>query len=253
MFFLNITMKSFKIFLLEQEDFEQFLQAHFGQEVAKSPVVKSKFSGQPHPTDIPVLTHVPVISTDPNDPDAIHRWADRVRRGDSKNPAYRVHPEETTLKFHSEQIRTHPKTGQKYHIVRYDANNVERQMAILSAEYKKVQPHKKGNVTLIQTPLPTFVNNPWTPDRGLPGVAPSIGSILTAAHGLKGYNLAADHEIMNDTDRNLLSDNIVTYAAKISKKNDGDDDNNQQISPEPKPDLSYDLNSDTSRKKPVLA
>ena len=249
----SYTIKTFKTFLLEQEDFDQFLQAHFGQEAAKSPVVKSKFSGQPHPSDIPVLTHVPVISTDPNDPDAIHRWADRVRMGDSKNPAYRVHPEQTTLKFHSEQIRTHPETGQKYHIVRYDANDAERQMATLSAEHKKVQPHKKGNVTLIQRPLPRFVNNPWTPDRGLPGVAPSIGSILTAAHGLKGYDLAADHGMMNDTDRNLLSDNIVTYAAKIPKKKDGDGGNDPQKSPEPKPDLSYDLTSGSSRRKPVLA
>lgn len=237
-------MKSFKTFLLEQEDFEQFLQAHFGTEAAKSPVLRSKVSGQPHPMEIPIVTTVPVISTDPNDTNAIHRWAERVRMGDSKNPAYRVHPEQTSLRFHSEQIRTHPETGQKYHILRYDASDVENQILNLNAEYKKVQPHKKGNVTLIQRPLARFVNNPYTPDRGLSGVAPSVGGILSAAHGLQGYDLAADHGIYNDSDRNLLTSNIITYAAKIPRKRGRGDDNPQE-SPDPKPD--------PSRRKPVLA
>lgn len=269
-------MISFKQYLIEVEDYEKFLKAHFGSETTPSPVLKSKFSGQPHP-DIPITIIKPSVTLphDPTDERATERWHSIMARMDPKVSAWRTHDEIPILKFHSETMRTN-KRGAKYHILRYDASEAMSVLDRLNDQIKKIPPVRgsKGGI-IRQIPNAVFLNDPYTPWRhGTTSLASlhtnqtksqvnrnikSIDSILRATHNLNyertpsSYYLANDILGVTDHERDLSKQGIITYAAEL-KSQGGDDDTPPPSAPkEPKPDLSFDISSGSSRRKPVMS
>lgn len=179
-------MKSFKIFLFEEEDFEQFLRAHFGSEPAKpeSHILRSKITGGIH-GDIPLY-----IGVDPMSPYPLTGEGERdMFRG--KHPHYkfprRIHSI-IPMKFDSEGI-INDKVHGKIHVVRYDGSDAYRQLRALWQQNDVLnkpaeEQLKKGKAArLLQAP--DLMNHPILADNSIIHDEEniSIGSKLREFHG----------------------------------------------------------------------
>jgi len=222
-------MKSFKQYLIEQENYEDFLRAHFGSESAKpeSHVLKSKITGGVH-KDIPLY-----IGIDPMTP---HPFSGEGRRTmfQGRHPIYRV-PKRIhsiiPMTFDSEAI-TNDKVHGKIHVVRYNATdayddirNLWDAHSKLNAPLEKLARQGKS-VRLLSAP--DFMNHPTLANDTIIHDEEdiSIGEMLRQMHGgeEKYRNYPSDRYAFEVThgeqDPNEEKKHIVSFFRKIRGKDD---------------------------------
>jgi hypothetical protein len=235
-------MKSFKQYLLEQENYEDFLRAHFGSEPAKpeSHVLRSKMTGGVH-KDIPL--YIGIDSMTP------HPFVGEGRRTmfQGSHPHYRqpkrIHSV-IPMTFDSEAI-TNDKIHGKIHVVRYNATDAYDNIRNLwDANYKLNAPAEKliskGKPARLLS-APDFMNHPILADNKIIHDEQdiSIGEMLRQMHGgkQKYRNYPSDRYAFQVThgrqDPNEEKKHIVSFFRKIKEKDDDNDDDGRNKTPDP--------------------
>lgn len=217
---INIDMISFKQFLLENEDYETFLKAHFGSEPAKpeSHVLTSKITGGVH-KDIPLYIGVDAMSPYPLPQEGKKQMFDGTHPT-IKSPK-RIHSL-IPMTFDSEAVVDHPKHG-KIHVVRYNATDAYNTIRSLWNHSDELNRKIAGGRILYKAP--DFLNHPILAqdkvthdDKDI-----SVGEQLRKMHGgTEPYGHLYDDEYaykQRHTGENQID--IFSFYRKMGKKDDG--------------------------------
>lgn len=215
-------MKSFKTFLLEQENYEDFLRAHFGSEPAKpmTHTLTSKITGGVH-RDIPL--HIGIDARTPG--------ASRKNMFNGKHPIYKVpHAIHSVvpMTFDSEAIMNDKVHG-KIHIIRYDASDAYNQIRELWRKNEKASSILKA---------PDFMNHPILANDTIMHNDEdiSIGGFLKQFHGGEDKYRAYMSDRYSDKARNSddpeFKKDIFAFYRKI-RSDDGGGDGSSSDKPSP--------------------
>ena len=178
-------MRSFKQYLSE-ENFEDFLRAHFGSEPAKPEehILQSRITGGRH-DNIPLYIGIDARLRYPHAGEGERTYFSG--RHPTIKQSRRIHSV-IPMKFDSEAVATDPVNG-KIHIVRYDATEAYNQLRSLWQENERINaPAEKalraGRPALLMSAA-DFMNHPiLAGDRIIhDGQDISIGEALRKMHG----------------------------------------------------------------------
>ena len=179
-------MKSFKQYIFEEENFEDFLRAHFGSEPAKPEehVLQSRITGGRH-ENIPLFLGIDARIPHPHMGEG-ERTYFSGRHPTIKQPR-RIHSV-VPMTFDSEAVMNDPVFG-KLHVVRYDATNAYDRLRSLWKEGDRINAPaeralRAGKPAILMSAA-DFMNHPILANDTIihDGRDISIGEALRTMHG----------------------------------------------------------------------